>query len=154
MPHTIIISLRALWISTSCLSFNGPLARYVILLVAHAPGMPGKFHRHRWLAIHTCIMGSLTSGFLWSRWRGKRSRYSRHMRNPLFYVSGKRPIPWSNNIRKEGIESLGHGLIYSDCSHPSLRISSSVNCLKVCILLWFIHPILNVTEVKESMLGR
>ena len=27
------------------------------------------------------------------RWRGKRSRHSRRMRNPLFYVSGKRPIP-------------------------------------------------------------
>ena len=36
-----------------------------------------------------CMLGSLTSGFLWSRWRGKRSR---RMRNPQFYVSGKRPI--------------------------------------------------------------
>ena len=35
--------------------------------------------------------GSLTSDFLWSRWRGKRSRHSRGMRNPQFYVSGKRP---------------------------------------------------------------
>ena len=35
---------------------------------------------------------SLTSGFLWNRWRGKRSRHSRRMRNPQFYVSGKRPI--------------------------------------------------------------
>ena len=26
------------------------------------------------------------------RWRGKRSRHSRPMRNPQFYVSGKRPI--------------------------------------------------------------
>ena len=32
----------------------------------------------------TCMPGSLTSGFLWSRWRGKRSRHSRLMRNPLF----------------------------------------------------------------------
>ena len=37
--------------------------------------------------------GSLTSGFLWSRWRGKRSRHSRRMRSPQFYVSGKRPMP-------------------------------------------------------------
>ena len=36
--------------------------------------------------------GSLTSGFLWSRWRGKRSRHSRRMRNPQFHVSGKRPM--------------------------------------------------------------
>ena len=39
-----------------------------------------------------CMPGSLTSSFLWSRWRGKRSRHSRRMRNPQFYVSGKRPI--------------------------------------------------------------
>ena len=34
-----------------------------------------------------CMPGSLTSGFLWNRWRGKRSRHSRRMRNPQFYVS-------------------------------------------------------------------
>ena len=39
-----------------------------------------------------CMPGSLTSGFLWSRWRGKRSRHSRCMRNPQFCVSGKRPM--------------------------------------------------------------
>ena len=39
-----------------------------------------------------CMPGSLTSGFLWSWWRGKRSRYSRCMRNPQFYVCGKRPM--------------------------------------------------------------
>ena len=38
-----------------------------------------------------CMPRSLTSGFLWSRWRGKRSRHSRRMRNPQFCVSGKRP---------------------------------------------------------------
>ena len=36
-----------------------------------------------------CMPGSLASGFLWSRWRGKRSRYSRLTRNPQFYVSSK-----------------------------------------------------------------
>ena len=39
-----------------------------------------------------CMPGSLTSGFLWNRWRGKRSRHSRCMRNPRFYVSSKRPM--------------------------------------------------------------
>ena len=42
-----------------------------------------------------CMTGSLTSGFIWSRWQGKRSRYSRRMRNPQFYVSGKRPMGYS-----------------------------------------------------------
>ena len=39
-----------------------------------------------------CMPGWLTSGSLWSWWRGKRPRYSRRMRNPQFYVSGKRPV--------------------------------------------------------------
>ena len=39
-----------------------------------------------------CMPGSLTIGFLWSRWRERRSRHSRRMHNPQFYVSGKRPI--------------------------------------------------------------
>ena len=60
-----------------------------------------------------CMLGSLTSGFLWSRWWGKRSRHSRWMRNPQFYLSGKRTIgltstgmsaavidnPWQNPVR-------------------------------------------------------
>ena len=80
------------------------LARYVKLWVAQAPGMPGTFSpiprvsdpdmHHGACVTHVpwCIPGSLTSGFLWSRWRRKRSRHSRRMRNPQFFVSGKRPI--------------------------------------------------------------
>ena len=44
---------------------------------------------HAW---RTCMSGLLTSGFLWSRCRGKSSRHSWHMRNPRIYVSGKRTI--------------------------------------------------------------
>ena len=39
-----------------------------------------------------CMPRSLTSGFLWSQWRVKRSQHSRRMRNAQFYVTGKRPI--------------------------------------------------------------
>ena len=39
-----------------------------------------------------CMHGSLTNGFLWNRWRGKRSRHSRRMRNQWFYICGKRLI--------------------------------------------------------------
>ena len=49
-----------------------------------------RFPRHRGLAIpHVplCMLGSITSGFLWSRWRGKRSRYSRRMRHPQLKVT-------------------------------------------------------------------
>ena len=87
-----------------CAIPHGPLARYVKLRVAYAPGMPGTFSPPPWVRepdmhhgtcvphVSWCMPGSLTSGLLWSRWRGKRSRHSRRMRNPQFYVSGKRPI--------------------------------------------------------------
>ena len=83
---------------------HGPLARYVNLWVVHAPGMPGTFlppppvrnpdMHHGTCMTHVpwCMSGSLTSSFLWSWRRGKRSRHSRRMRNTQFYVSGKRPI--------------------------------------------------------------
>ena len=63
--------------------------------VLHAPGMPGTFsplprfsdpdmhHTRAWR-----MPGSLTSCILWSRWREKRCRHSRRMRNAQFYVSG------------------------------------------------------------------
>ena len=64
--------------------------------------MPGTFSPPPWVSdpdmlhgtcvthVLWCMPGTLTSGFLWSRWRGKRSRHSRRMRNPQFYVSGKK----------------------------------------------------------------
>ena len=87
---------------------HGSLTRYVKLRVAHAPGMPGTFSppprpsdpdMHDSASVtHVpwCMPGSLTSGFLWTWWRGKRSRHSWRMRNQHFYVSGKRPIACIN----------------------------------------------------------
>ena len=81
---------------------HGPLVRYAKLRVAHALGMPGTFSppllvsdtdmHHGTCMTHVpwCMSGSLTSGFFWSRWRGKRFRHSQHMRNTQFCVSGKR----------------------------------------------------------------
>ena len=97
------VTVKQLWTYIWC--HHGPLARYVKLRVAHAPGMPGTFSppprfsdpdmHHGTCVTHVpwCMPGSLTSGFLWSWWWGKRSRRSRRMRNPQFYVSAKRPIP-------------------------------------------------------------
>ena len=96
--HNDIISTAA---TGAC---HGPLARYVQFRVAHAPGMTGTFSppplpsdpdmNHGRCVTHVpwCMPGSLISGFLWSRWRGKRSRHSRRMRNPQFYAFGKRPM--------------------------------------------------------------
>ena len=88
----------------------GPLTRYVKLWFSHAPGMPGTFSPPPWVSdpdmhhgtcvthVPWCMLGSLTNGFRWSRWRGKRSRHSQRMRNPQIYVSGKRSIAttWCN----------------------------------------------------------
>ena len=84
----------------------GPLARYVKWWIAHAPGMPGTFSPSPRVSdpdMHhgTCVThvpwfmaGSLTSGFLWSRWRGKRSRHSRRMRsrNLAYLVRGPHAV--------------------------------------------------------------
>ena len=82
---------------------HGPLTRYVKLRDAHAPG---TFSPPPWVSDPdmqhgTCVThvpwhmpGSLTCGWLWSRWRGKRPRHSRRMRNPQFCASGKRPMLW------------------------------------------------------------
>ena len=87
---------------------NGPLARYVKLRVAHAPGMPGTFSSPPWVSdpgmrhgtcvthVPWCMPGSLTIDFFLIRWRGKRSRHSRRMRNAQIYVSGKRSMAGSS----------------------------------------------------------
>ena len=93
-------SVEAMNLGSVC---YGPLTRYVKLWVAHAPGIPGTFSpprvsdpdmHHDTCMVHVpwCMPGSLTNCFLWSRWRGKRSRHSRRMRNPQFYVIGKRSM--------------------------------------------------------------
>ena len=42
--------------------------------------------------------GSINNGFRWSRWRVKRSRHYRRMRNPQFCVSGKRPMLYYGSL--------------------------------------------------------
>ena len=87
----------------SIIKHHGPLARYVKLWVAHAPGMLGTFSppprvsdpnmHHGTCVTHVSwrMPGSLTSGFFWSRWRGKRSRHSRSMRNSQFTYLARDP---------------------------------------------------------------
>ena len=84
--------------------FHEPIARYVKLRVAHVPGMAGTLSpppqvsdpdmHHDTCVTHVpwCMLWSLTSGFLWSQWWGKRSRHSRRMRKPQLYVSGEKQI--------------------------------------------------------------
>ena len=85
-----------------------------------------------------CMPGSLTSGFLWSRWRGKRSRHSWRMRNPQFHVSCKRPMedPMGCNIRdvkacgRRTYQWLGEVII----CHRILRDVSTYPCHSYLLL--------------------
>ena len=83
------------------------------------------------LACHTravthvpwCLPGSLTHGFIWRRWRGKRSQYSRRMCNPQFYVSGKRPIdthviPAQRRPCNDAQLLVGNTVLYTRWSTP------------------------------------
>ena len=97
-------------IGVSELGHNWALVRYVKLRVVHTPGMPGTFYPpprisdpdlyHGTCVTHVpwCMLRSLTSGFLWSLWWGKRSRHSWCMHNPQFYVSCKRPNDSRNGL--------------------------------------------------------
>ena len=76
------------------------------LWVAHAPGMPGTLFPRPWVSdpnmhhdtcvthVSWCMPGSLTNGFLWSRWLGK--TFPAFPEHAQFYVSSKRPT-WSGH---------------------------------------------------------
>ena len=53
-----------------------------------------------------CMLGSLTCGFPWSRWPGKR--------NPWFYVSGKRPIERILFLNNRSVDVLPPGATVID----------------------------------------
>ena len=66
---------------------------------------PDMHHGTCMTHVSWCMLGSLTSGFLCSRRRGKRSRHSRRMRNPPFYVSGKRPFGYGYTLDLNAVYS-------------------------------------------------
>ena len=88
-------------------------------------GIPGTLSPPPWVSdpdmhhgtsvthVPWCMPGSLTRGFLWNRCRGKLSRHSRRMRNPQFYVSGKRFMAYTsvdinaywNKLQLKGVET-------------------------------------------------
>ena len=100
LEHKLLNPCCRYWPGWVLISYNGLPARYVKLRVAHVPGMPGNFfppprvsnpdmHQCMYVThVPWCMLGSLTSGFVWSHWRGKSSRHSRCLRNLQFYVSG------------------------------------------------------------------
>ena len=135
----------------------GPLDRYVKLRVTHAPGMPGTFSpplrvsdpdmHHGMCVTHVpwCMLGLLTSGFLWRRWWGKTSRHSRRMRNPQFYVSGKRPMLrplWADKwYQTKMFVSL---IIIQFRNHQLLGSCYHHVCLYLMLLFQSVHPCVSV----------
>ena len=133
-----------------------PLTRYVKLRVEHTPGMPGTFSRHQLQRktqvsdpgmhhgtcvthVPWCMSGSLTCGV------GKRSRHSRSMRKPQFYVSGKRPIflelfVWNNPIWLFEIGTIGSVMWSGTREHISSRW---LHIFRMDIWLQIHHPFWN-----------
>ena len=93
-----------------------------------------------------CMLGSLTGDSLWSRWRGKRSRHSRRMRNWQFYVFGKRPIP---SLSKPMILRDSHVV---DGLHSTKYTTTTTKLyFLVYIPIWFhIHQRFDATNVIST----
>ena len=105
LHHDLYLSVpSSLLLRLDYIAIRGPPTRYVILWDVHAPGMPGTFsppltsketvskrsrHASRYVRYARAVMHVRIAN---PRWRGKRSRHFRRMRNPQCYVSGKRPM--------------------------------------------------------------
>ena len=110
-----------------------------------------------------CMPGSLTSGFLWSRWRGKRSRHSRRMRNPQFYVSGKRPmagralfgrIPSKYNsilTTKIREDSAGGQLKSTQIFRPLLHVLKEFGCANIKFMACMKSPECDHISMDQSL---
>ena len=151
---------------------HGPLTRYTKLRVAHSPGMSGAFSLPLWVSdpdmhhatymthVPWCMSGLLTGGFLWSQWRGKRSRHSRRMRNPQFCISGKRRmvmlqthlLVWSTHLRVWSLHSWvpvrsahlsqlfeHRGICISPCSSTSHGVLCQISNVRYARRRWRIE---------------
>ena len=148
---------------------HGPLARYVKLRVAHAPAMPGTFSppprvsdpdmHHGTCVTHVpwCMLGSLTSVFLWSQWRGKRSRHSRRMRKRQFYVSGKRPMSYSgilSLLQKMFLQQTAGWKMFT--AYQKAMVVYEIQWAGYmgsphCILIYWYHtPLSNIEEAMQK----
>ena len=140
----------------------GPLARYVKLRDAHAPGMPETFFPpprvsdpdmyHGKCVTHVpwCMPESLTGGFLWRWWWGKRSRHSRRMRNPQFYVSGKRPMASLNHTEFQWKEFCSTSLIHPQWSYKKNVYIAWCKLLVLCPLLTRISALISQMAIPPG----
>ena len=132
---------------------HGPLTRYVKLRIAHAPGMPATFsppstskendskrsrHAFRHMRHARAVMHV---GITNPRWRGKRSRHSRRMRNPQFYVSDKRPMGVWHTEKL----TMGYLLLVTQVSYKCLY------SLKIHRLIGIGIPIRNLMRSSDGL---
>ena len=112
---------------SGCGGYNGPLTRYGKLRFAHAPGMPGTFSMPQQVSDPDMHQGTCVThvpwcmpGFPLKSWQGIRSWHSRRMRNPQFYVSGKRPM-----AMKVTIHRLAVGFVWAEWLTGWLQLRNS-----------------------------
>ena len=121
--------------------------------VAYTPRMLGTFSRppqvndpdmHHGTCVTWCMPVPLTSGLLWSQWRGKRFRHPRRMRNSQFYVSGKRPMEKSGQ-EILSVECSAYRITYELCLNIFRRcFAFKGNIFKPCISCWETNCIVEV----------
>ena len=98
-----------------------------------------------------CMPGSLTSCFLWSRWRENRSRHSMRMHNSQFCVSGKRPINPTINLSNISSGDMARATIMYLCipTLPEDRLCISLSAIALYSLACSKRDILNHDNHKK-----
>ena len=80
-------------VSMCCCNVNITFWYYHMVPMGFLPDIRLRMHHGTYVThIPWCMLGSITSGFPWSRWQGKCSQHSRRMRNQRFNVSVESPI--------------------------------------------------------------
>ena len=98
---------------------------------------PGMHHDTCVTHVRRCMPGSLISGFLWSRCREKHSRLSLRLRNPQFYMSGKKPIAYEKKNNKRMTRNWRRTMMVPNTPHWQMLsfIQTNLNVIKTCSFL-------------------
>ena len=127
MEQNINIELENIltWLKVNKLSLNIGKTHYMIFDKQKRRSIQLKIKIENQEIEHTCktkFLGVITravmhAGITNPRWRGKRSRHSRRMRNPQFYISGKRAIGFVADHLSTKTTGVCH-LVYVCYQHP------------------------------------
>ena len=128
-------------------------------------------HHATWVThVPWCMPGSLTSSFLRSRWWGKRSQHPRRMRNPQFYLSGKRTMEevwehvsihwqqskcqlWANCFLGSVVSNpWSLGPISTSDKTPYCKISQILEAARFVFRI--VRSVWNLTDIPTAMLAR